>query len=103
MHQLIPRYVAALLALSALLAAAAPVAQADALSAVQTLRAGGCGGIVPIAKPLRHEVLLDRTAQQWPGGRPLGDLTPERRRKKIHRNPSSRQASDELRFSGRDL
>ena len=71
MHQLTPRFVAALLALNALLAAAAPVAQADALSAVQTLRAGGCGGIVPIAKPLRHEVLLDRTAQQWAGGRPL--------------------------------
>jgi uncharacterized protein YkwD len=64
-------YISGALALSALLATAVPAAQADALSAVQTLRAGGCGGIVPIAKPLRHALLLDRTAQQWAGGRPL--------------------------------
>lgn len=43
----------------------------DALSAVQVLREGGCGGLVPLAPPLRHEVLLDRTARQWAEGRTL--------------------------------
>jgi uncharacterized protein YkwD len=45
--------------------------QADALSAVQVLREGGCGGLVPIAGPLRHSVTLDRAAAQWAAGRPL--------------------------------
>jgi uncharacterized protein YkwD len=49
----------------------APAALGDALSAVQTLREGGCGGIVPAARPLRHEVLLDRAAWQWAEGRAL--------------------------------
>jgi uncharacterized protein YkwD len=44
---------------------------ADALSAVQVLREGGCGGIVPIGRPLRHSVALDRAAEQWAAGRPL--------------------------------
>jgi uncharacterized protein YkwD len=43
----------------------------DALSAVQALRAGGCGGIVPAARLLRHESGLDGVAQQWAGGLPL--------------------------------
>jgi uncharacterized protein YkwD len=43
----------------------------DALSAVQVLRAGGCGGLVPAARPLRHELALDGVAQQWAGGLPL--------------------------------
>ena len=47
---------------------AAPAAQADALSVVQMLRAGGCGGLVPIAPPLRHNPSLDRAAEQWAGG-----------------------------------
>jgi uncharacterized protein YkwD len=51
----------------ALLAAAG--AQADALSAVQVLRAGGCGGILPAAQPLRPNALLDRAAEQWAAGR----------------------------------
>jgi uncharacterized protein YkwD len=44
---------------------------ADALSAVQTLRLGGCGGIVPAARPLQHEVSLDHVAEQWAAGMPL--------------------------------
>ncbi len=48
--------------------AAAPAARADALSAVQVLREGGCGGIVPAAKPLRHNLQLDRAAAAWAGG-----------------------------------
>jgi uncharacterized protein YkwD len=43
--------------------------QADALSAVQVLREGGCGGIMPPARPLHHNALLDRAAEQWAAGR----------------------------------
>jgi uncharacterized protein YkwD len=50
---------------------AAPAARADALSVVQMLRAGGCGGIVPIAPPLRHNPSLDRAAEQWADGHSL--------------------------------
>ena len=42
---------------------------ADVLSAAQLLREGGCGGVLPAAKPLHHEPLLDRAAEQWAGGR----------------------------------
>ena len=51
--------------------AAAPAARPDALSVVEMLRAGGCGGIVPIAPPLRHSASLDRTAEEWAGGHAL--------------------------------
>jgi uncharacterized protein YkwD len=57
--------------------AASARTQADALSAVQVLREGGCGGRVPIARPLRHSVALDRTAEQWAAGRPLAQVTTE--------------------------
>jgi uncharacterized protein YkwD len=43
-------------------------AQADAVSAVQVLRAGGCGGILPAARPLTHNALLDRAAELWAAG-----------------------------------
>jgi len=43
-------------------------AQADALSAVQVLREGGCGGLVPVARALRHDWQLDRAAEQWAAG-----------------------------------
>src|SRR5580700_3261173 len=42
--------------------------QADALSAVQVLREGGCGGLMPAAAPLRHSAELDRAAEQWAHG-----------------------------------
>jgi len=42
--------------------------QADALSAVQVLREGGCGGLMPAAAPLRHSAELDRAAEQWARG-----------------------------------
>ncbi len=51
--------------------AVAPAAPHDALSAVQVLREGGCGGIVPVARPLRHAALLDQAARQWAEGRAL--------------------------------
>ncbi len=42
--------------------------RADALSAVQVLREGGCGGLMPAAAPLHHSVALDRAAEQWADG-----------------------------------
>ncbi len=54
------------------LAAGAAVASAtDPLSAVQVLREGGCGGVVPATRALRHEQALDAIAQQWADGLPL--------------------------------
>jgi uncharacterized protein YkwD len=46
-------------------------AQADPISALQVLREGGCGGILPPARPLRHTASLDRAAEQWANGRSL--------------------------------
>jgi uncharacterized protein YkwD len=46
-------------------------AHADAVSAVQVLRAGGCGGLMPLAPPLRRNPALDRIAREWSGGNPL--------------------------------
>src|SRR5260370_27499619 len=49
-----------------------PAARADAVSAVQLLREGGCGGILPPARPLHHNALLGPAAKQWAtaGGSP---------------------------------
>jgi uncharacterized protein YkwD len=55
--------------------AAAPATHADALSTVQMLRAGGCGGLVPAARPLRRDLTLDRAAAQWAHGWPLAAAT----------------------------
>ena len=44
------------------------ISQADAVSAVQLLREGGCGGILPAAQPLHRNPLLDRAAEQWAAG-----------------------------------
>jgi len=61
-----------ILFVSAALAARPALGSAtDALSAVQVLRAGGCGGVVPAALPLRHDLALDGVAQQWADGLPL--------------------------------
>jgi uncharacterized protein YkwD len=54
---------------------AAPAARSDALSVVGMLRAGGCGGIVPIAPPLRRNASLDRAAEQWADGHALDSGT----------------------------
>ena len=48
---------------------ATSTARADAVSAVQLLREGGCGGVLPAAQRLRHSPLLDRAAELWAGGR----------------------------------
>ena len=44
---------------------------ADPISTLQLLREGGCGGIFPPARPLRHIGSLDRAAEQWANGRSL--------------------------------
>jgi len=44
---------------------------ADPLSAVEVLRAGGCGGVMPAAPPLRHNPMLDRAAAEWALGQGL--------------------------------
>jgi uncharacterized protein YkwD len=49
----------------------AAAAQADALSAINLLREGGCGGVLPPARPLYHNALLDIAAEQWAAGRSL--------------------------------
>jgi uncharacterized protein YkwD len=46
-------------------------ARADALHAVNVLREGGCGGVMPPARSLHHDALLDVAAQQWSQGRSL--------------------------------
>jgi uncharacterized protein YkwD len=51
--------------------AASLSSQADPISAVKLLREGGCGGILPPARPLRHIAPLDRAAEQWANGRSL--------------------------------
>jgi uncharacterized protein YkwD len=63
-----------LLALGAVLAAT-PQAHADAYSTVEMLRAGGCGGVLPIALPLTHSTLLDRAAAQWAAGEALASAS----------------------------
>ena len=57
-------------ALVAALGVAAPT-WADPLSAVEVLREGGCGGIMPAARPLRRNPLLDRAAVEWALGQSL--------------------------------
>jgi uncharacterized protein YkwD len=50
---------------------ATAAAHADALRAVDTLRLGGCGGVLPAARPLQHIPKLDRIAALWAGGEAL--------------------------------
>jgi uncharacterized protein YkwD len=44
-----------------------------ALPALQLLREGGCGGVLPPARPLQHLASLDRAAEQLAAGRSLAD------------------------------
>jgi uncharacterized protein YkwD len=61
------RHLWCLLAMAAGFSANAAM-QPDAVSAVQILREGGCGGILPPARPLHRNALLDRAAEQWAAG-----------------------------------
>ena len=51
--------------------AATPTTWADPLSAVEVLREGGCGGVMPATRPLRHNPMLDRAAAEWALGQSL--------------------------------
>ena len=48
--------------------AGAGAVRADAVSAAQVLRAGGCGGIRPAVPPLQRNAPLDRVARDWAAG-----------------------------------
>ncbi len=63
--------------LLALAAAASPSASRpmDPIQAVQVLREGGCGGILPPARALERDALLDRAAREWAAGSTLGRAT----------------------------
>ena len=47
----------------------------DPIHVVQTLREGGCGGILPPVRRLEQDALLDRAAREWAAGRTLGAAT----------------------------
>jgi uncharacterized protein YkwD len=60
-----------LLAVLSGLAATRTSRAADPVSAMQLLREGGCGGVLPPARPLQHLASLDRAAEQWATGHSL--------------------------------
>jgi len=47
----------------------------DPIHLVQALREGGCGGILPPARRLEQNSLLDNAARAWAAGRTLGQAT----------------------------
>ena len=66
MHRSLKAQLSGLLIFLGMLPAA--IARDDAVSAVQLLRAGGCGGIQQPVPPLTRNALLDRAAASWAGG-----------------------------------
>ena len=70
MNRMFLRVVWAVLLISAGLSASV-MSHADAISAVQVLRIGGCGGIMPAARPIPRSATLDRVAQRWAAGSSL--------------------------------
>jgi uncharacterized protein YkwD len=62
-----------LLAVLSGLAVARTSRAADPVSAMQLLREGGCGGVLPPARPLHRLAALDRAAEQWAVGRSLNE------------------------------
>jgi uncharacterized protein YkwD len=50
---------------------------------MQLLREGGCGGVLPPARPLQHLASLDKAAEQWATGRSLTDAA-ERSGYQVH-------------------
>jgi uncharacterized protein YkwD len=71
------RYSSSLRILTALASVLAmlPTARADAVSAVQVLRAGGCGGTTAAAAALRRSPQLDQAARHWAEGSSLSAAT----------------------------
>jgi hypothetical protein len=55
----------ALCACLALYLAASAASRGDVLSDVQSLREGGCGGLLPPARALHRSALLDHAAREW--------------------------------------
>jgi uncharacterized protein YkwD len=74
--------------------AASQGVRADALSVIQLLREGGCGGILPYARPLHHHPFLDRAAERWSEGGTVADA--------VERSGYQAEASTGLRVSGLD-
>jgi uncharacterized protein YkwD len=68
--------------------------RADVLGTVDVLRVGGCGGLVPAARPLRHDPQLDRAAQAWAAGIPLAQA--------VERSGYTALSSSGVRVSGPD-
>jgi uncharacterized protein YkwD len=65
------RLISTLLVRCALLAlglAASAASRGDVLSDVQSLREGGCGGLLPPAQALHRSALLDHAAREWATG-----------------------------------
>ena len=71
MNTLFHRPLLCLLALLAGVAATRTSRASDPISATQLLREGGCGGILPPARPLHRVASLDRAAEQWAAGSSL--------------------------------
>jgi uncharacterized protein YkwD len=68
----LPRFLALLWVVALL---TTPQARADGLRALQVLREGGCGGTLPAAPALRHDLALDQAAQRWATGVSLPSAT----------------------------
>lgn len=79
--------------------------QADALTAVEVLRIGGCGGSLAAAPAAHRSALLDRAAQQWAAGRTLAAAIDDsgykgRAATAVHVTGSDYSLLDSLRRSG---
>jgi len=85
MNRLSHRPLLCLLAVLSGLAAArtSRAAEPVSVSAMQLLREGGCGGVLPPARPLQHIASLDKAAEQWAAGRSLTDAA-ERSGYQVH-------------------
>jgi uncharacterized protein YkwD len=92
-HRRFWRLAAGAVFLTGCLAAAA--SRADVLSDVQSLREGGCGGLLPPALALRRSALLDHAAREWAtGGLELATA--------VERSGYRAQAMSGVRVSGPD-
>jgi uncharacterized protein YkwD len=69
------RFTFARIAAIALASLSGAMAHADPLATVQMLREGGCGGLVPAARPLQRVATLDRVASLWAAGESLSAAT----------------------------
>jgi len=75
---------------------AAPASRADVMTEVQSLREGGCGGILPAAPALHHSALLDHAAREWA----TGEFQPETA---LERSGYRAQATAALHINGSEI